>query len=59
MAPEAGAAPPRPPVPAAAAGVADGALTALDQCVVLALCLDVKNSNPAVRASSGSVVVCD
>jgi hypothetical protein len=46
-----------PPSPAPAAAVVDGALSALDQCVVLALCLDVKNSNPAVRAAWRGVAV--
>lgn len=32
---------------ATAAAVSDAPLSALDQCVVLALCLDVRNSNPA------------
>ena len=52
----AAAAAPPSPAPAAAA-VVDGALSALDQCVVLALCLDVKNSNPAVRAAWRGVAV--
>lgn len=43
------AAPPTPEeaAAAAAAAVTDAPLSALDQCVVLALCLDVRNSNPA------------
>ena len=43
------AVPPTPTEAAAisAAMVTDAPLSALDQCVVLALCLDVRNSNPA------------
>lgn len=43
---------------AAGAAVADGPLSALDQCVVLALCLDVRNSNPADGLTAEEMRTC-
>ena len=43
---------------ATAAALCDAPLSALDQCVVLALCLDVRNSNPADGLTAEEMRTC-